>query len=190
MAGTRDADLSGEVRRGCGSSHSRLETGSAGVRDAASRAVVDLTYAPPMSDLETALRHLVAEVVRDELQAFLGHGSTQARLADGGRRYVSPAQAAEIASVSPAAIRIWIHRGRLKHFRVGRLLRVAVDDLHAAMAAEPHGSKHLHEDLAETVFRQDQERNKTRCPVCLHLPMWHAQGRCRVKNCVCSRRLP
>jgi excisionase family DNA binding protein len=136
-----------------------------------------------MSDLETALRHVVAEVVRDELQAFLGHGSTQARLAEGGRRYVSPAEAAAIASVSPAAIRIWIHRGRLKHFRVGRLLRVAVDDLHAAMAAGPHGSKHLHED------RQDEEQNKTRCPVCLHLPMWHAHGRCRVKNCTCTRRM-
>jgi excisionase family DNA binding protein len=90
-----------------------------------------------MPDLEAAFRQIVAEVVRDGLQAFLGHGSTQTRLPDGGRRYVSPAQAAEIASVSPAAIRLWIHRGRLKHFRVGRLLRVAVDDLHAAMAAEP-----------------------------------------------------
>jgi excisionase family DNA binding protein len=102
-----------------------------------------------MRGLETALRHLVAEVVREELRAFLGHGGTPVRPADGGRRYVSPAQAAEIASVSPAAIRIWIHRGRLKHFRVGRLLRVAVDDLHAAMAAEPRGPRYMPEDIAE-----------------------------------------
>jgi len=142
-----------------------------------------------MSDLETAFRNLVAEVVREELEAFLGHDSTQARPANGGRRYVSPAEAAEIASVSPAAIRMWIHRGRLKHFRVGRLLRVAVDDLHAAMAAGPRGPSYMPEDIAEEVFRQDEEQNKTRCPVCLHLPMWHAHGRCRVKNCACTRRL-
>jgi excisionase family DNA binding protein len=154
-----------------------------------SQALVDLTYAVPMSDLEIGFRHLVAEVVRAELHAFLGPGGTQARPADGGRRYVSPAQAAEIASVSPAAIRMWIHRGRLKHFRVGRLLRVAVDDLHAAMGAEPVAHSCVSAELARKVLEQDQDRNKTRCPVCLHLPMWHARGRCRAKNCTCTRRL-
>ena len=68
--------------------------------------------APAMSDLETALRQIIAEVVREELQAILGRRGAQVE-SDGGRRYVSPAQAAAIASVSPRTIHTWVRQGWL-----------------------------------------------------------------------------
>jgi excisionase family DNA binding protein len=145
-------------------------------------------YAPAMSDLETALRQIIAEVVREELHAILGRRGAQME-SDGGRRYVSPAQAAAIASVSTRTIHTWVRQGRLPAFRPGRLLRVAVDDLHACMATKPPESSLSPKELADLKFAEWREQDKTRCPDCGHLPMWHTRGRCRAKNCRCVRRM-
>ena len=141
-----------------------------------------------MSDLETALRQIIAAVVREELQAILCHRGIQVE-SGGDRRYVSPAQAAAIASVSTRTIHTWVRQGRLPAFRPGRLLRVAVDDLHTCMATKPPESSFSPEELADRNFARWREQDKTRCPDCGHLPMWHARGECRAKNCTCKRRM-
>lgn len=145
-------------------------------------------YSPVMSELETALRRIIADVVREELQVILGHRGLQAEPL-GERHYVSPAQAADIASVSTRTIHKWIRQGRLPASRPGRLVRVAIDDLHGCMAAKPPESSFSPEELADRIVAGQREQDKTRCPDCGHLPILHMRGGCRAKNCTCSRQM-
>jgi excisionase family DNA binding protein len=141
-----------------------------------------------MSDLETALRQIVADVVREELLAALAHAISQPEMGT-GRRYVSPAQAASIAGVAPETIRAWVRQGRLHDYRAGRLLRVSIDDPHASMVPKESSSTRTPEEEADLAIARMQEVNKTRCPDCRHLPSWHLRGGCRAKNCTCKRRM-
>lgn len=141
-----------------------------------------------MSELEGALRKIIADVVREELRA----ASPQAtpRYSPGtGVRYVSPMQAATIASVSPAAVRIWIRQGRLRAFQAGRLIRVSLDDLHAFLEPKSYDSPRTLVEEADPALGRWHERNSSRCRDCGHLPMWHARGECRAKRCKCKRRM-
>ena len=87
-----------------------------------------------MTDLETAFRKIVTDVVREELHAAIAHFSNE-QGPDAGRRYVSAARAAAIADVSQGTIRIWIRQGRLHEYRAGRVLRISIDELRAFMVA-------------------------------------------------------
>ena len=144
-----------------------------------------------MTDLESALRKIVTDVVREELhtaltQLFNKHGT------DAGRRYVSAVQAASIAAVSPGAIRAWIREGRLREYRAGRVLRISIDELHAFLEAKPlePESQHTPEELAHLAVERMIQVNMTRCPECQHLSRWHFHDGCRAKNCKCRRRMP
>lgn len=141
-----------------------------------------------MSDLEIALRKLIADVVREELQAAFARSSAQ-HSADSETRYVSPAQAGVIASVSPATIRAWVREGKLRSFQAGRLLRVSLDDLHAFMKAKPLDSPLTPEEMADKFLERMREQDRTRCPNCRHLPTWRMAGGCRAKKCTCKRRM-
>lgn len=127
-----------------------------------------------MTDLETALRKIVTDVVREELHAAFTHFFNK-QSPDTGRRYVSAAQAAAIAGVSQGIIRVWIRQGRLHEYRAGRVLRISIDEVHAFMEPKPlqPESERMPEELADLHFRRMIEVNKTRCPDCRHLPTWH-----------------
>jgi excisionase family DNA binding protein len=139
-----------------------------------------------MTNLETALRQIISDVVREELRAAFPH-SMPRQSADARPRYVSPIQAASIANVSTGAIRIWIRQGRLPVFRAGRVIRISLDALHAFLAPKIPNSSRAHEEEADSGLKRMHEENTTRCQNCGHLPMWHARGECRAKKCTCRR---
>ena len=141
-----------------------------------------------MTDLETAFRKIVTDVVREELHAAFTHFFNK-QSPDAGRRYVSASQAAAIADVSQGTIRIWIRQGRLHEYRAGRVLRISIDELHAFMEAKPiqPESERTPEELAAEFVERITQEDKTRCPDCRHLPKWHLPGGCRGKNCRCKR---
>jgi excisionase family DNA binding protein len=78
---------------------------------------------------ESALR----EIIRDEIRTVMRQelGKKPAGVGD----YVSVAEAAQIAAVSPQAIRTWIRAGKLKQFNAGRVIRVRRTELEALMAS-------------------------------------------------------
>jgi excisionase family DNA binding protein len=67
-------------------------------------------------ELETGLRTLIAEVVRDELRKLA--------VPTPAGEYLSTHEAAAVAKVTPGTIRRWIHEGKLPQRRAGRLVRV------------------------------------------------------------------
>ena len=79
---------------------------------------------------EAALRDLVREVLREELAA--------AREAPARPEWVSVADAAAMASVTPDTIRESISRGILPRYKAGRVLRVRRDELEAYLANPRH----------------------------------------------------
>lgn len=141
-----------------------------------------------MTNLETTLRQIIADVVREELRAAFPY-STPRHSTDAGARYVSPMQAATIASVSTRAVRLWIHQGRLPAFHAGRLVRVSLDDLRAFLEPKSYDSPCAPEQEADLAFERRHARDTTRCPDCGHLQMWHLRGGCRAKKCTCQRRI-
>jgi len=78
---------------------------------------------------EDALR----EIIRDELRSVIRQELGQKPAAAGD--YVSAAEAAQIAAVSPQTIRAWIRQGKLKQFNAGRVIRVRRLELGALMAS-------------------------------------------------------
>lgn len=88
-----------------------------------------------MSDIE----ELIRKIVREELaQALSSTSSTEGE-------YITPARAAEIASVSPVTIRRWVADGKLPHVRAGRGVRVLRADL----------EKLLHDGAAKVANEDD-----------------------------------
>jgi excisionase family DNA binding protein len=86
-----------------------------------------------MTTLETMLRQLVREAVRDELRA----GSDHAPIRNASDAYLSVAKAARVADVAPGTIRAWIRAGRLTAKRAGRVLRISRDELERFMSGAP-----------------------------------------------------
>jgi excisionase family DNA binding protein len=72
--------------------------------------------------LESGLRAMIAEIVREELARAL------AELARPDE-YLSPRRAAQLADVAPATIRRWIREGRLASTSAGRAIRVCRSEL-------------------------------------------------------------
>lgn len=53
-----------------------------------------------------------------------------------GRRYASVLDGSEYAAVNPATLRSWISDGFIRAYRVGRLIRVDLNEIDALMAGE------------------------------------------------------
>ncbi len=72
--------------------------------------------------IESDLRALIAEVVREEIARALAER-------DRPDDYLSPRAAGALADVSPATVRRWIREGRIAGHRAGSRLRVRRSDL-------------------------------------------------------------
>lgn len=104
-----------------------------------------------MSPIETQLRELIAEVVRDEL----GRALAQAARPD---EYLDTRAAGELASVAPATIRRWIHEGKLPGHHAGRETRVRRADLESLLRVGPRREARAPtpEELAARAFAVDR----------------------------------
>ncbi|MDD5748953.1 MAG: helix-turn-helix domain-containing protein [Actinomycetota bacterium] len=52
------------------------------------------------------------------------------------RVLLSPREVAEILSVTPGAVRNWVRKGELKGYKVGRLIRVRMEDVEAFLGVK------------------------------------------------------
>lgn len=77
-----------------------------------------------MTDLES----LVRQIVRDEL--------AKAKPANDDGDYLTTAEAARIASVTPGTIRRWIREGELTRHEAGARVRVKRDELEAFLKCD------------------------------------------------------
>jgi excisionase family DNA binding protein len=75
--------------------------------------------------MEALVERAARRAVREEL----------AKVASDQQEYVSVAVAAARVEVTPATIREWVRRGRLRRYQAGRELRVKVTELAAMMTA-------------------------------------------------------
>lgn len=78
-----------------------------------------------MSDLENALRPLIAKLVAEELAK-----------AKPANDYLSVAEAADLARVSPYTIRRWVKHGALTRHEAGTRVLVKRDELEKHLACE------------------------------------------------------
>lgn len=89
--------------------------------------------------LESRVRGIVRDVVREELQAALATISTRRNAAASPTGYLSIANAATFADVAPGTLRRWIRTGRLSARRAGRVFRVDRAELEAFLARDGRG---------------------------------------------------
>lgn len=89
--------------------------------------------------LDTLLRSIVEETVRDTLR--------KERPPSEPERYLPVAEAARLASVTPATIRTWIDAKYLGRYRAGRELRVKASELDAYLARTDVGQSPDPEDV-------------------------------------------
>lgn len=87
-----------------------------------------------MTALETELRDMIREVVREEIRAVLVEAK--------GEEFLSTDAAAKLAGVEPGTIRRWIRQHRLSDNRAGRMVRVLRSELEAMLRA---GRKHAND---------------------------------------------
>jgi excisionase family DNA binding protein len=96
-------------------------------------------------DFEAALRALIAEVVREELDR---RDATRAQ-----PEYLSPAAAGKIADVTAATIRRWIREGRLPAHHAGSRVRVLRSDLECMLRSGRSRSGHDSETPVQVAAR-------------------------------------
>lgn len=100
---------------------------------------------------EAALRGLIEEAVRKVLR--------EERAGAPAGEYLSVADAARAAAVTPPTIRDWIRAGRLARYHAGRELRVRRDDLERLLGAPaPAPSGTTPEQAAVLHFRSRRRR--------------------------------
>jgi excisionase family DNA binding protein len=101
---------------------------------------------------EDALRALIREAVREAVREELA-----ARPAAPGE-YVSVADAARIAAVSPGTVRDWLRAGRLTTYQAGRVKRLRVADLETFLRSPPSSAEISPEEAADTYLRRRRAR--------------------------------
>jgi excisionase family DNA binding protein len=106
-------------------------------------------------EFESALRRLVREVIRDEIDRALEPFRNQ--LGEPARQegYVDVNRAAELVSVSPYTIREWIQSGRLRSFRAGRVYRLRVADLRTFVESQEVQKIDVKAEAAELLAKMD-----------------------------------
>jgi len=77
----------------------------------------------------TDLEHIVRAIVRDEL-------SKQRDAKPANDAYLSVAEAAALARVSPGTVRRWVRRGELTRYEAGTRVLVKRDELEAFLTCE------------------------------------------------------
>jgi excisionase family DNA binding protein len=93
-------------------------------------------YAAAM-EFEAALRKLIADVVREELQRAVAElrttiaAETERRPTDD--EFIDVQGAAELVGLHQSTIRDWIHSGRLQSYRAGRVYRIRTADVKSAL---------------------------------------------------------
>lgn len=98
-----------------------------------------------MSDFETNLRTMIADLVRDEVRRAVA----DATRAD---EYLSTRAAASLAQVAPGTIRRWIRARRLSRCSTGRVLRVSRIELEALLRSGASNDDETPEQLAAKMF--------------------------------------
>lgn len=141
-------------------------------------------------NLDYVLREMLREVVRDELQIAMNDLKTElSRLQPPppqSDRYLSVAQAAELAAVTPETIREWVRKGDLRAGKAGRLVRIRSSDLQAYFerAAEPRDE--VTDKDIERMAAEILASAASRCAGCGHVKKMHVNDRrCRAKKCSC-----
>jgi excisionase family DNA binding protein len=89
-------------------------------------------------ELRAVMRDEVKAVLRDELPGLLGRVQTEET---SHLEYVSPDRAAKIVGIGLTTIRKLLRSGKLPCVRVGRLIRVPLRDLDAALRAGALGDR-------------------------------------------------
>lgn len=97
-----------------------------------------------MSEFETKLRALIADVVRDEVRRAVA----DATKAD---EFLSTEAAAAVAKVAPGTIRRWVKERRLARANTGRHIRVSRNELERMLKAGPSNDL-TPEQLARKMF--------------------------------------
>jgi len=98
-----------------------------------------------MSDLESKLRALLADVIRDEVRRAVA----EATKVD---EYLSTQEAAAFARVAPGTIRRWIRTRRLQRCSAGRTLRVSRAELERVIRTGASNDDATPEQLAAKMF--------------------------------------
>lgn len=104
--------------------------------------------------MQAALRDMIREIVREELKAIPDDKPTA--------EYVSTAEAAEIAGVTPGTIRRWKDEGKLTPAGAGRELRFLRTEVLARMEranranarARPNSPRQSPEDIGNDIVRR------------------------------------
>ena len=100
---------------------------------------------------------VLREIIRDEVRAAIRQELGKKPAAPG--EFVSAAEAAQIASVRPQTIRVWIKTAKLRGYNAGRVLRVRRQELEDFLAAGPSPATTTDlspEELADRRFSQRQ----------------------------------
>lgn len=87
--------------------------------------------------LEDTLRRLIREellAIKQDILAELRRSLPAANTAT--REYLTTEEAAELARVTPATIREWVHIGALRERRAGQRLLIKASELHAHLAGD------------------------------------------------------
>ncbi len=139
--------------------------------------------------LDSVLREMLREVVRDEVSAALREfkeTQSAAPVRSQEEKYLTAPQAAELAGVSPATVRSWAQRGELLSCYAGRLLRIKDSDLRAYLErprkASSERSPHDDDAMVDEILREEASR----CVGCGHLQKLHQGIQCSARNCKCK----
>jgi len=102
-----------------------------------------------MSGLESKLRALLADVIRDEVKRAVADAVRDAVRVD---EYLSTQEAAAFARVAPGTIRRWIRTRRLQRCSAGRTLRVSRAELERVIRTGASNDDATPEQLAAKMF--------------------------------------
>ncbi len=102
--------------------------------------------------LRDEMRSVVREEVREALrvESTKDHGGSDGAAHD---EYLSTAEAARYAGVSGKTIRCWIHEGKLRGYRAGRLLRIKRGELDVLMGAPAPTTSEQVDDIAQRILK-------------------------------------
>ena len=88
--------------------------------------------------LESVLEELLRRIIREEIQGVLSqNGPRGQRSTEAPKPYLTIKEAADVARLSPSAIRLYIRKRELKAHQVGRRVIIKRTDLERFLEANP-----------------------------------------------------
>lgn len=91
-----------------------------------------------MGSIEETIDTLVARRVREELSAFERRIVELVKPVQGGD-YLTPGEAAKVASVHVDTVRLWLKSGKLPKHHAGGRMRIRREDLDRFLSSGPSG---------------------------------------------------